>query len=569
MPKILFKNFNFKYDNLKKLTLKDITLSIEAGEKVLIAGPSGSGKSTLAHCINGLIPFTYSGQISGSIEVDGIVPYKKSIHEISEHVGTILQDTDGQFVGLSVGEDVAFSYENNNIDTQEMHKGVIEALNEVKMLDYIDETPQNLSGGQKQKISIAGILATKADILLFDEPLANLDPISASRTMETINNIHKTTNKTIIVIEHRIEDILEHDFNRVIVMSDGEIVIDSDPDTVLSTNVLPRYGLREPLYIELLHHINAKLNKKDKISNIQNTLKFKESILKNYINYINIESDKHIRNNNNIFTVQHVSYKYYDDIPFTIKDINMDIKEGEILAILGNNGAGKSTLLKVLSGVVRQQKGNIKYLDQIIDKWSIMKRGQIIGYVMQNPNHMITKDIVFDEVAFGPRNFGLDKKLVDEAVEQVLKICGIFQYRSWPISSLSYGQKKRVTIASILAMKPKLIILDEPTAGQDYKNYKEFMTFLESIKHNGTCIVMITHDINLALEYADRAVVLSNGEIIASDTVINILSNKEVLDRASLKETSISKIGRLFEVQDNSKFLEYFKEELKCGEAVE
>lgn len=562
MSLITFKNFTFRYKNLKTPTLKNINLDIEEGEKVLIAGSSGSGKSTLAHCINGLIPFTYKGEISGSLEICGIKPYEKSIYEISKYVGTILQDQDGQFVGLSVGEDVAFAYENDNVPVDIMHEGVKKALDEVGMLNYIKEVPHNLSGGQKQKVSIAGILTTNSKILLFDEPLANLDPYSSKRAMDTIDSIHKNQKKTIIVVEHRIEDVLEHDFNRIIVINNGEIVADGEPDDILSKEILYTYGLREPLYIEVLKKCNIKITKEDKISHIENTIKFKDIILNDYkYNF----KEKTQKNEDIVLSLENISFKYYKDSDYILKNISFNIKSGEVLAILGNNGAGKSTLLKVISGIAKHQEGTIKYMGDTIDNWSIKKRGQAIGYVMQNPNHMITKNIVFDEVAFGLRNNGFEETIVNERVIEALKICGIYQYRNWPITSLSYGQKKRVTIASILAMKPKIIILDEPTAGQDYRNYREFMTFLEHIKNTGISIVLITHDMHLALEYADRAIVLSEGRLLINDTVYNVLSNEEVIKKANLKQTSISKLGKLFDVEDESSFLAYFTDKIKDG----
>lgn len=566
MALISFKDFSFRYSNLKQPTLKNINLDIASGEKVLIAGPSGSGKSTLAHCINGLIPFTYKGEISGSLRIKDFKPYEKSIYEISEAVGTILQDQDGQFVGLSVGEDVAFAYENNNVSQKDMYEKVNRALKEVDMLPFIKETPQNLSGGQKQKVSLAGVLSADADILLFDEPLANLDPISGWKAMEIIDRIHKSTGKTVIIVEHRIEDVLAHGFDRIIVISQGEIVADGSPDDILCTDILKNYGLREPLYIETLKNAGISLKKEDKISTIENASKFRDIIMDTY----NPEKmGSNLSNSTPVLSISNICYRYFNDSPYTIKNISFDINKGEILAILGNNGAGKSTLFKVISGMCRHQEGAILYEGKPIDDWSVRKRGEIIGYVMQNPNHMITKNMIFDEVAFGLRNYDYDEKLIVERVEETLKTCGLYKYRKWPVSSLSYGQKKRLTIASILAMNPEIIILDEPTAGQDQRNYREFMSFLENIKKTGVSIIMITHDMNLALEYADRAVVMSDGKIIADDKVYNILSDQKIIKQANLMETSITKLASLYNVTDESSFLRYFTKQLKEGEAFE
>jgi energy-coupling factor transporter ATP-binding protein EcfA2 len=560
---ISFRNFAFRYDNLKQPTLKNINLEINEGEKVLIAGPSGSGKSTLAHCINGLIPFTYKGNIQGELFVNGIKPYEKNLYTVSEHVGTILQDQDGQFVALSVGEDVAFAYENNMIEQDKMKAGVNDALIKVDMLEYINESPHNLSGGQKQKIAIAGILATNTPILLFDEPLANLDPASGKRAMETINYIHESTKKTVIIIEHRIEDVLEHDFDRVIIVSEGEIVADAHPDKILAEGIIKKYGLREPLYIEALNNAKVEYNAKDCLSNIKNTLKFKDKVIEAYNS---MSKSANSSDKEKVLSIKDISYRYFTDSPDILKNISFDIYNNEVLAILGNNGAGKSTLLKVISGIARPQKGEIIYKNESISKWSIKKRSEKIGYVMQNPNHMLTKNMIYDEVAFGLRNFGYDEEFIKNKVEDTLKICGLHQYRNWPVSSLSYGQKKRVTIASILASEPEILILDEPTAGQDHKNYREFMTFIERIKNEkGISIIMITHDMHLALEYADRAIVLSDGKILAEDSVYKILSNHEVITKADLRATSIVELGKLYDIDDISGFLSYFVYNLKGG----
>ncbi|WP_243156449.1 DUF3744 domain-containing protein [Clostridium sp. C8-1-8] len=560
MSAIEFKEFSFKYSSVKDYTLKNINLKINAGEKVLIAGPSGSGKSTLAHCINGLIPFMYKGEIKGIIKIDDLEPHKSSLHEVSKHVGTILQDQDGQFVGISVGEDVAFFYENHNVSKDIMKDGVEKALEAVGMLDYIEESPQNLSGGQKQKVSMAGILTSNCNTLLFDEPLANLDPFSSKKAMEKIVEINEKTNSTIIVIEHRVEEVLEHNFDRVILISDGEIKYDGTPDEILSLNLLSAYGIREPLYIEAIKKCNLSISKDDNIVNINNCIKYKEAILDEFNN-----KDVHIREKASckLLDVEKLSFKYFKEKEDILSNISFSIEKGEMLAILGNNGAGKSTLMKILTGIERQSSGTIKYLGKSIDKWSIKKRSEIIGYVMQNPNQMITQNMIFDEVALGLRNKGFEEVFIKSRVEETLKVCGLYKYRKWPVGALSYGQKKRVTIAAILVTKPDILILDEPTAGQDYRNYKEFMGFIEHIKATGVTIIMITHDLNLTLEYADRVIVLSEGKLIGCGSIFSIMNNKEIIKRASLKEPSLYKMAEVLGVKERDKFTSYFIDKIK------
>ena len=595
MKAVVFENVTFQYSNLDEPTLININLSIEEGEKVLITGKSGSGKSTLAHCINGLIPFTYKGEIEGRVTVNEMEPKNLSLFAMGTRVGSILQDQDCQFVGLSSGEDVAFALENDCVPPEEMDPIVDRALLQVDMLEHKSQPPQNLSGGQKQKVAIAGILAMNVPILLFDEPLANLDPASGKKAMETMIDIHDKTGKTIVVIEHRIEDVLEHGFDRVIVMEEGRIVFDGTPDRLLAEDILPKCGLRQPLYVEMLKLCGADINEEDKISLLENTIKFKDQVVTRYL--ADRFADKRPENKT-ILKLEGVSYRYYKDDPCTVEDISFDVKEGEMLAIVGNNGAGKSTLLKAISGIAKYQKGSMFFADSVrvpgnkgdphdgnrsdaahsvsfdgpaekemtcIDGWTARRRALAIGFVMQNPNHMITKNMIYDEVAFGLRNFGITEEEADRKVKEALRICGLYEYRNWPVSSLSYGQKKRVTIAAILSMGPKVIILDEPTAGQDYTSYREFMTYLNEIKKTGVGIILITHDMHLALEYADSSVVLSGGRIIARDYIDRILADPSIISKANLKHTSIERMGRLYGVEDLSSFIAYFTRRITGG----
>ncbi|OPA76069.1 heme ABC transporter ATP-binding protein [Paenibacillus selenitireducens] len=553
---ISFHNFSFQYQKLTEPTLRNINLDIRPGEKILIAGPSGSGKSTLAHCINGLIPFTYEGKLEGTMTLHGESTTGKSIFEISQSVGTILQDLDGQFIGLSVGEDVAFSFENDGVPRAQMKQEVERALTTVNMLDYIDQSPHDLSGGQKQRVSLAGILSTQADILLFDEPLANLDPASGKQAMKMIDDIHQQTNKTIIIIEHRIEDVLEQLIDRIVVMSEGEIQAIGTPDEILSSDILRKHGLREPLYIEALKYAGCELSAADELTQLHhiNVPKF-ENALTSWYNAGTASTSSPSKQP--LLDVQNVRFSY-DGEHEVIRGVSFQVQTGEIVALLGNNGAGKSTLSHLIMGIVRQSSGEIRLQGEEIRNWSIRKRGEQIGYVMQNPNQMITQHMIWDEVALGLTIRGVSKETIDAKVEHILRICGLYPYRNWPISALSYGQKKRVTIAAVLAMEPKLIILDEPTAGQDYKHYTEFMEFIAELARTGLSFIFITHDMHLALEYTDSAVVISGGEVIANDKVASVLTNAEVIERANLKETSLSVLARVIGLPSAEGFVQHF-----------
>ena len=551
-----FKDFTFKYESLSSPTLKHINLAIEPGEKVLIAGPSGSGKSTLAHCINGLIPFSYKGSIEGSMTLKGMTQFK-SIYEISQYVGTILQDQDCQFVGLTVGEDVAFAHENDRVAVEQMRQAVAEALEAVDMSEHIQQTPYHLSGGQKQRVSLAGILSTQAEILLFDEPLANLDPMSRKRTMEVIDKIYGETQKTIIVVEHRIEDVLEHHFDRVILINHGEVIANDTPDRILASGILADNGLREPLYVEALKRTGLELSSIEKLSEIS-AMNLYGARIQDWYGSHQKQLTKPELSQDKVLELKDIWFRYYKDEGDIIKGVNLELRKGEILAILGNNGAGKSTLLKLISGIKKPRQGQIFLKGSSIDTWSVKQRSEKIGYVMQNPNHMITQNMIYDEIALGLKVRGVKADLIEERVNKALKICGLSQYKKWPVSALSYGQKKRVTIASILALEPEVIILDEPTAGQDYKNYREFMNFLLTVQASGISIILITHDMHLTLEYAQRAVVLSDGEVIGNGEIYDILSDKPLMAKANLRETSLSLLAEICGIQQPASFLETY-----------
>ena len=552
---ISFKNFGFKYNNVVDKTLKNIDFTINKGEKVLIVGPSGSGKSTLSHCINGLIPFSYDGEFDGELKINDIIPYKKSLSEISKTVGTILQDQDSQFIGLSVGEDVAFNFENNAVPLHDMRVKVLNALELVNMVDFINHSPYELSGGQKQRVSLAGVLGSDAEVLLFDEPLANLDPASGKEIMSLINDIHEKTNKTIIIVEHRIEDVLEQDFDKVVVIDKGLVQGIGTPDEILKSNLLPKCGLREPLYVEAMKLAGCDISTEDKLSDLHSISENNKDILKNWFKK---ESKSEVNNKEEkILEVKNLSFSY-DKRKSNLNNLSFHLNKGEILAILGNNGAGKSTLCKAITGIVKYKEGNIFLNNECIDSWSIKKKGSSIGYVMQNPNQMISQHMIKDEIALGLKCRGFSKEYIDEKVEEVLKICGLYPYRNWPVSALSYGQKKRVTIAAILAINPDVIILDEPTAGQDYKHYTEFMEFVKELSNKGISIIMVTHDMQLTLEYCDRAIVLSDGEKIADDKPSSILTNQKIIEKANLKETSLSTLAKSIDIANTNDFVQFF-----------
>ena len=533
---ISFNQFTFQYDAQAEATLKDISFDIVKGEKVLILGPSGSGKSTLAQCLNGIIPNIHKGQAQGQVRIAGQNIFKQSIYDKSQLVSTVLQDPDGQFIGLTVAEDLAFALENDCADQSEMKDKVALWAERLDLTSLLNYRPQDLSGGQKQRVSLAGVLIDESPILLFDEPLANLDPKSGQETIDLIDKIHKEVGATTIIIEHRLEDVLYRPVDRILLVNDGTLLFNGIPDELLSSTLLLENGIREPLYVTALRQLGFDTRDAQNLSQLD-ALDLSDLVLPD-----RVLKDKRDSSSDSILKVEGLSVSYGDN-PAIIDDMSFSLKKGERLAIVGKNGAGKSTLAKALCGFVPSQ-GKLTYKGQDISQDSIAERSERIGFVLQNPNQMISQTMIFDEVALGLRLRGIEETEVEERVHEVLKTCGLYSFRKWPISALSFGQKKRVTIASILVLKPEIIILDEPTAGQDYKTYTDIMNFLDSLQKQGHTIVMITHDMQLMLEYSDRCLVVVEGKIIADDNPVTILNQKDLLESANLKQTSLYTLGQ-------------------------
>lgn len=556
-PVIEFKDFSFRYKSQQEPTLKNINLTIYEGEKVLLLGPSGCGKSTLSNCINGLIPFSYPGEIQGSCKIASEQTSDSSIFHLSTLVGTVLQDSDAQFVGLSVGEDIAYALENNNVPRAEMLPRVAHSASVVGMQDFLEHVPYNLSGGQKQRVALAGIMHDDVKILLFDEPLAALDPMMGMQAVDLIDQIHRKEKKTVVIIEHRLEDVLYRHVDRIILMQDGQIAADMSPDELLCSDLLLDRGIREPLYVTALKMAGNTIHAEDHPADIaaMNLKPYEEKIIEDFKK---LQPEKPLEKGDCLLDVDHVSFSYGK--VSALEDISFKVYEGERIAVVGKNGAGKSTMAKLLSGIIRPKQGTISIKGENYLKFSIKEIGTMLGYVMQNPNQMIVKDIIKDEVSLGLGLHGKTAEEIEKNVEEALKMCNIWSMRNWPVSAVSYGQKKRVTIASILAMKPKVIILDEPTAGQDYKVYTEIMTFLMTLnKEFGITILFITHDMHLAIEYTDRAIVFADKKCIADDSVFKVLSDDEIIQRANLKQTSLYTLATRLNLPVED-FIRYFIE---------
>lgn len=553
MEKLIeFKDFSFQYKAQQEPTLRDINLSIYKGEKVLIVGPSGSGKSTLGQCLNGIIPNIYQGSHSGQLLIDGQEAFDLSIYEKSLLVSTVLQDTDGQFIGLSVAEDLAFALENDMEIQELMQQKVADWSNRLELNQLLNHRPQDLSGGQKQRVSLAGVLIDESPILLFDEPLANLDPKSGQDTIDLIDRLHQQEGATTIIIEHRLEDVLYRQVDRIVLINEGQILFNGQPDQLLQTKLLVENGIREPLYLATLRAMGYSLEQANSLSSLS-------GLDLTGLQSVDLLLDREVvLAKPSLLEVKNLNFSYPQKQ--ALKDIHFTLYKGERLAIVGKNGAGKSTLAKALCSFL-DVEGDIIWQGQSIKDDSVKERAERIGYVLQNPNQMISQTMIFDEVALGLRMRGVGQEELEKRVHKALEVCGLYSFRKWPISALSYGQKKRVTIASILVLEPEIILLDEPTAGQDERHYREMMDFLDELNRQGHTIVMITHDMQLMLDYSDRALVVVDGQIIADQSPAEILSDAAIIDQANLKETSIFHLAQRMGVDPLALTNYYMQEE--------
>ncbi|PTB33509.1 ABC transporter ATP-binding protein [Photobacterium phosphoreum] len=554
---IVFNNFSFKYWALENPTLKNINLTINKGEKIALIGPSGCGKSTLGQCLNGLIPHAIKGDCSGELYINGKNTHTLDLDHCTSMVGTVLQDTDGQFVGLSVGEDIAFALENQMIPQQKMRKIVQATADMVDLNSILDHSPFDLSGGQKQRVSMAGVMVDDVDILLFDEPLASLDPKTGKAAIEIIDNLQKDSNKTVIIIEHRLEDVLHRPIDRIIMMDRGEIIADMTPDDLLASPLLQQHGIREPLYISAIKAAGCTITAEDKPAYFStiNLDKFKPQI-EDWFHQVKQPQLDPIQDV--LLRVKNLSYSY-DGVRNTLDDVSFDIHKGEFVAIMGKNGSGKSTITRLIMGVLEADSGTISLNGNDLANQSIFERSQHIGVVMQNPNHMISHHMIFDEVASGLRNRGMDEAQIKIKVEATLKLCGLGRYHHWPVDALSFGQKKRVTIATMLVLEPELLILDEPTAGQDYHHYTTMMAFIQELNQKlGLTIVIISHDMHLVLEYTQRAIVIADNRLLTDDKVNHIFSQPALLDQANLTVTSLYSLAQAMGIEHIDQFIRCF-----------
>lgn len=521
---LVIEDLTFKYKTRPELALENISLELKQGELLLIAGSSGCGKTTLARCINGLIPRSYRGERSGKVLLHGREVAEMQIPEMAQVVGTLLQDPERQIVASNVFNEIAFGPENLGLPRNEIITRVDQALKRLK-LEYLRERETfNLSGGEKQKVALAGVLTMNPSILLLDEPLASLDPASAHEALQVFRSL-ADEGKTVILVEHRVEDAIDAKPDRMLYMEDGKIKylggIKDLPKEIDHTKV----KLPAPWVVQRVKALDVVAKEPPK---------------------------SHAEEQGEPLVVfEDVSFQYDSELPLILKDVNLKIFPGDLIAVLGPNGAGKSTLVKHAIGLLKPTKGRVLIEGQDTRKMSVAQIARVLGYVFQSPTHMLYAPTVREELEFGPKNLKYDPLLIPKFISESLSTVNLNGFDEYPPLGLSFGQQKRTTIAAVLAMRSKILVMDEPTAGQDFANYTRFMNTLCDVSDDAKSVLsanfsstlFITHDLDLAVTYANRVLLFGDKHIVADGKPQDVLKDEDLLLKYRVRPTSLLRLN--------------------------
>ena len=551
---IRIDNLTFRYSDTDRPALRDINLEIQDGEFVLITGPSGGGKSSFCRCLNGLIPHFYGGEITGKVEVDGLDTMKHSTKEMATEVGMVFQDPENQLVAMDVEREVAFGLENLAFPFELMAKRMEEALDTVGIASLRHRTVNELSGGEKQRVAIASVLALYPNILVLDEPTSELDPKGAEEVLNVVERLNDELGVTVILVEHRLDRVTQH-VDRMLVLDNGMIVSDGTPQSVLIDDKVSQSGIGIPPIIKLVQGL------KDKgigIDNIPLTVKEGRAALAKVMplqakqGNLNLPERKVItseaKQSPRPFATLRASaqpmvevkglYHVYPGDLVALRNISLKICEGEFVAIMGRNASGKTTLVKHFNGLLKPTEGDVIVNGVNTKGTTIADLARKVGYVFQNPNDHLFADSVEQEIAFTLKNLGFKSEGMESMIDQVLERFDLTQYRHRYPRSLSGGEKQRVAFASILVAQPKIIILDEPTRGMEYRLKVELMRFLDEYRENGNAVILVTQDVETVAEYGDRVILLSEGRTVVDG------SKREVLSRALLFSPQINRLAQ-------------------------
>lgn len=525
---LVVEDLSFRYRDRQDLAVRGVSFSANSGEILLIAGASGCGKTTLIRCINGLIPRSYKGEMAGRILVHGEDTAKWKLSTISQKVGTVLQDPERQILGTKVLNEVAFGLENLGLPRQEIYQRVDESLAHLKITHLRDRDTFLLSGGEKQKVALAGVLAMRPSILLLDEPLASLDPASAGETLDAVR-VLADEGMTVLMIEHRVEDVLRIHPERVMYIGAGEIRYLGDVD-----------GLSK-----VVNYHEVKLPAREIVNRARNDpapigITPLPGIPRN-----NVGTDHLVR-------FENVSFGYEPNVE-VLHGINLEIQRGDVIAVLGPNGSGKTTFVKHAIGLLKPRSGRVLVNGKDTRESSVAEIASTLGYVFQSPSHMLFAPTVREELEFGPKNLGHSQEDMDKEVKEALRIVNLSEMEQDPPLALSFGQQKRVSIAAILAMRSRILVMDEPTAGQDYQNYMSFMDSILQLP-GFEAVMFITHDVDLAVIYANRVMLVADGRLVADGPPHEVLWDFSRLETCRVIPSSLLSLN-VERYQETGRFL--------------
>jgi len=540
------KDLSYSYPNASVFALKNINLSIKPGEFIVLTGPSGCGKTTFCRCLNGLIPHFYNGVLTGDAIVSGLSIKDHKIVDLAKTVGMIFQNPDNQIFALTVEKDVAFGLENLGIPKKIMVDEIDWATKLTGIYHLKERGTHELSGGQKQRLTIASVLAMHPKIIVMDEPTSFLDPIGAETIFEVLDKLNKEQGITIILIEHRMDLAVKY-ADRIIIFDDGQIVNDGEPSEIFSAEETRLLGIGIPKILNLSKkllqrgfNVNHPLN----YENLYQLLipKLQKVIPNKKISNLNEYDDfSGLHQNKPIITVEDVTFSYPSGVE-ALKNVSLTIHEGEYVAIMGENGAGKTTLVKHFNGLLKPKKGKILVNDIDVSKTSVAALAQKIGLVFQNPDDQLFAEDVKEEISFALRNFGYNESVINQRVEWALNLLDIKKYKDTSPFILSGGERKRVALASVLAWDPQVLVLDEPTIGQDYGQKEKLKHFLTQLCTQGKTVVIVTHDVEFVAESQPRVVLMAKGSIQADGSAKEIMSNSEALKMCSVSPPEITKL---------------------------
>jgi energy-coupling factor transport system ATP-binding protein len=521
---LVIENLTFKYRTRPELAVEDVSFELKQGELLLIAGSSGCGKTTLARCINGLIPRSYRGERKGRVLLNDREVSEMPIAEMSQVVGTLLQDPERQIVASNVFNEIAFGPENLGLPREEIVGRIAQVMKRLNIEHLRDRETFNLSGGEKQKVALAGVLAMNPSILLLDEPLASLDPASAHEALQVFRSL-ADEGKTVILIEHRVEDAISIQPDRLLYMEEGRVK-----------------------YLGPIHDLPTEIDHKQVKLPAEWVVKRVRALQEPAFSPLRQETEER---GEPLVVFEDVDFRYNDDSPLVLQNVNLTIHRGDMVAVLGSNGAGKSTLVKHAIGLLKPTRGRVLVEGQDTRKTSVAQIARVLGYVFQSPTHMLYAPTVREELEFGPKNLEFEPRLIADAVSESLATVNLKGFDEYPPLGLSFGQQKRTTIAAVLAMRSKIMIMDEPTAGQDFANYTRFMNALCSTSNGGRSVLsanfavtmFITHDLDLAVTYANRILLFGDRHVVADGSPEEVLKDGELLLKYRVRPTSLLRLN--------------------------